>query len=205
MFNTSTPTPVLASNMRTPPGTPDPTMIQTPVLSSTPVFMLDNATVDVLDLMDTTQLRQFILDARPSSATVSGATTPSVNFLLSFSSSPSSSTPQIDRVRRSITSVGMTTGLGSLDFLDSQANLDSVFGQHPVIIQVSKRNVGTCAIEDTECLVTRLAKYCELFRLHLFCSIIELHCFGTKTYDTHRMMHAIYLELSGLKLNFVHN
>ena len=174
MSNASTPTPILASNMRTLPGTPDPTMIQTPVSSSTPVFILDNATDDVLTLMDTTQLRQFILDARPSSATVSGATTPSVNFLPSFSFSPSSSTPQIDRVRRSITSVGMTTCLVSLDSLDTQASFDSVFGQHPVMIRVSKQTVGTCAIEDTECLVTRLAKYCEFFRLHLFCSIIKL-------------------------------
>ena len=73
------------------------------------------------------------------------------------------------------------------------------------MIRVSKRDVGTCAIKDTEYLATRLAKYCDLCQLHLFCSIIDLQFVGTKTYDTYRLMHDIYLALSGLKLNFVHN
>ena len=73
------------------------------------------------------------------------------------------------------------------------------------MIRISKRDVGTCAIEDTEYFTTRLAKYCDLCQLHLFCSIIDLQFVGTKTYDTHHLMHDIYLALSGLKLNFVHN
>ena len=70
---------------------------------------------------------------------------------------------------------------------------------------VSKRVADTCATEETDYIATKLNKYCNLCQLHLFCSIIELQFVGTKTYDTHRMMHDIYLALSGLKLNFVRN
>ena len=143
MPTASAPTPILASNIRAPLGTPDPTLVQTPAPRSTPVFMLDNTADDVLNSMDTTQLRKFIHDARQSSVTVFGATTPSVNLLPSFASFPSSSTPEMDQFLRSISSFGMVTHLGSLDFLDSQGSFDSVFGQNPVMIRVSKRAVGT--------------------------------------------------------------
>ena len=146
MPTASAPTPILASNIRAPLGTPDPTMVQSPAPRSTPAFMLDTATDDVFNSMDATQLRQFIHDARPSSVTIFGATTPSVNLLPSFASFSSSSTPEMDQFLRSISSVGMVTHLGSLDFLDfldSQGSFDSVFGQNPVMIRVSKRAVGT--------------------------------------------------------------
>ena len=155
--------------------------------------------------MNATQLRQFILDARPSSNPVSGATIPSVNLLPSFSSPPSFSTPKMDRVRKSVASVGVTTYLGSLEFLDCQTTFDSIFGPTPIMLRVSKRAAGTYTTEETDYLANKLNKYCDLCQLHLFCSIIELQLVGTKTYNTHRMMDDIYLALSGLKLNFVHD
>ena len=110
----------------------------------------------------------------------------------------------MDRVRKSIASVGVTTYLGSLEFLDCQTTFDSIFWPTPIMRRVSKRAAGSCATEETDYLANKLNKYCDLCQLHLFCSIIELQFVGTKTYDTHRMMHDIYLALSGLKLNFVH-
>ena len=113
MSTASAPSPTLVSNIHTPPSTPDSTMVQTPASRPTSAFALNNATDDVLALMDAT------LNARPSSNLVFGVTTPSVNLLPSFSSFPSSSTPKMDRVRKSVGSVGVTAYLGSLDFLDS--------------------------------------------------------------------------------------
>ena len=104
------------SGLRTPPSTPDPNMTQPLASNSASNFAFDTATDDVLSSMFATQLRQFILDARCSSYPAFGATTPSVNILPSFSLSPSSFTPKMDRVRQSITSVGVTTYLGSLEF-----------------------------------------------------------------------------------------
>ena len=94
----------------------------------------------------------------------------------------------------------MTTYLGSLDFLDSKATFDYIFGNIPVMLRVTRRAVGSCATEATKYFVTRLDKYCDLCQLHLFCSIIKLRFIGTETCDTYRMMHDIYLALSELKL-----
>ena len=78
------PAPVLASSSHTPPITLDPTMVQTSASRFTSAFSLDNATGDVFNSMDATQLRKLILDTRPSSNTASGATTHSVNLCLLF-------------------------------------------------------------------------------------------------------------------------
>ena len=121
-------------------------------------------------------------------------------MLPSFTSFPSSSTPKMDRVRQSISSVGVTTYLGSLNFLDRQVSFNSIFGLYPAILRVSKRVADTCVIEDTEYLATRLTKYCDLCQFHLFCSIIELKFVGTENYDTYGMMHDIYSALSRLTL-----
>ena len=144
----SAPSPTLASNIYTPPSTPDPTMVKNPASRPTSAFTLNNATDGVLALMDVMQLRQFILDARPSSNPVSGVTTPIVNLLPSFIPLPSSSIPKMDRARKSIASVSVTTYLCSLDLLDSQANFDSIFGPNPIMLRVSKRTDGTRAIEE---------------------------------------------------------
>ena len=61
----SAPAPELASNIHTPPSTPDPTMVQTPELRPASAFVLNNATNDVLNSMDATQLRKFILTPHP--------------------------------------------------------------------------------------------------------------------------------------------
>ena len=45
-----------------------------------------------------------------------------------------------------------------------------------------------------------MTKYCDLSQLHLFCEIVKLQYVGTETYDTHCMLHNIYLTLSDLKL-----
>ena len=153
-------------------------------------------------MVDATQLRQFILDARSSSISISSVATPSLNLSPSLSAFLSSSTSKMDRVCQSVTSVGVKTYLGSLDFIDDQVSLDSISGPNPVMMRVLKRSTGTCTIEETEYLATRITQYCNLFQLHLSCSIIELQFVGTKTYDTHRMMHDIYLALSELKLVF---
>ena len=94
----------------------------------------------------------------------------------------------------------MTTYLGSLNFLDSQASFDYIFGNTPVMLRVTRRAAGSCATEETKYLATRLDKYCDLCQLHLFCSIIKLQFVGTENYDTHRMIHDIYLAISELKL-----
>ena len=112
--------------------------------------------------METTQLSILIIDARPSTNTASGVTTPSVNMLPSFTSFPSFFTPKMDRVQQSVASVGVTPYLGSLDFLDSQPNFDYDLGPNLVMLRVSKRTAGTCATEDTEYLTIRLTKYCDL-------------------------------------------
>jgi len=87
-----------------------------------------------------------------------------------------------------------------MDFLDNQASFVSVFGLNPVMLRVSKRAAGTCTIKDTEYLATKLGKYCDTCQLHLFCDIVKLQFVGTTVYDSHRMMHDIYLSLSSLKL-----
>ena len=190
----------LLTGIRTPPGTPNPTMVQTPTSRSTSSFALDNATDDELYSMDATQLHQFILTARTSPYPASGATTPSVNLFPSFSSLTSSPTPKMDRVRQSVASVGVTTYLGSFDLMDSQASFDSIFGDTPVMLRVTRRAAGSCATEEIEYLAKRINAYCDLCQLHLFCSIVKLQFVGTEDYDTHRMMHNIYLALSELKL-----
>jgi len=106
----------------------------------------------------------------------------------------------MDRVRQSVTSVGVTTYVGSLDFLDSQASFDSIFRNTPVMLRVTRRATGSCATEETEYLAKRIKTYCDVCQLHLFCSIVNLQFVGTEDYDTHRMMHDIYLALSELKL-----
>ena len=200
MSTASTFVPALTSGIRTPPCTPKITMVQTPASRSTSAFALDNATDDELNSMEAMQLRQFILTARTSPYPASGVTTPSVNLLPSFSSLTSSSTPKIDRVCKLVTSVRVTTYLGSLDFMDSQTSFDSIFGNTPVMLRVTRRAVGSCATEETEYLATRINTYCDLCQLHLFCSIVKLQFVGTVDYDTHRMMHNIYLTLFELKL-----
>ena len=127
-----------------------------------------------------------------------------LTFCLPFLLPPLFSTPKMDRVHQSTTSVGVTTYLGSLEFLDCQITFDSIFGKAPTMVRVSKKAAKTCATEDTDYLANKINKYCDLCQLHLFCSIIELQFVGMKKYDTHRMIHDIYLALSGLKLNFMH-
>ena len=150
--------------------------------------------------MDATQLGQFNLNARPSPYPASGVTIPSINLLPSFFSLTSSSTPKMDRVRKSIDSVGVTTYLGSLNFLDSLSSFDSIFGNTPVMLCVTRRAAGSCVTEGTKYLTTRINTYCDLCQLHLLCSIVKLQFVGTKNYDTHRMMHDIYLALSSWNL-----
>ena len=109
----------------------------------------------------------------------------------------------MDRVRSSDDSDGLTTYLGPLDFLDDQRSFHSVFGTTPVMIRVSKRAAGTCTIEDTEYLASKMTNHCDICQFHLFCDIVKLQYVGTETYDTHRMLQDIYLALSDLK--FVYN
>ena len=45
-----------------------------------------------------------------------------------------------------------------------------------------------------------MTKYYDLCQLHLFCDIVKLQYVGTETYDTHHILHDIYLALSELKL-----
>ena len=106
----------------------------------------------------------------------------------------------MDRVRKSAASVGVTTYLGSFDFLDCQTTFDYIFGNTPVMLRVTRRVIEACATEETEYLVTRLYKYCDLCQIHLFYSIIKLQFVGTEKYDTYCMMHDIYLAFSELKL-----
>ena len=68
------------------------------------------------------------------------------------------------------------------------------------MLRVTRRAAGSCATEETEYLATRINTYCDLCQLHLFCSIVKLQFVGTVDYDTHRMMHNIYLTLFELKL-----
>ena len=109
MSTAFTPAPSLTSGICTPLSTPKPTMVQIPTSRSTSTFALDNATDDELNSMNATQLCQFILNARLSPYPASGVTTPSVNLLPYFYSLISSSTPKMDRVRKSVASIGVTT------------------------------------------------------------------------------------------------
>ena len=45
-----------------------------------------------------------------------------------------------------------------------------------------------------------MTKYCDICQLHLFCNIVKLQYIDTETYDTHRMLHDMYLTLTELKL-----
>ena len=113
MLTTLTPAPASTFGIRTPSSTPKPMMVQTSASRSTSAFALDNATDDELNSMEATQLRQFILNFRLSFNPAFGVTTPSVNLLPSFSSLTTFSTPKMERVHKSVASVGMTTYLGS--------------------------------------------------------------------------------------------
>ena len=166
MSTASTPAPALTSGIHTPHSTHKPTMVQTPVSRSISEFSLDNETNEELNSMDATQLRQFILNARPSSHPASGVTTPSVTLLPSFSSLTSYSTPKMEKVRKSVASVGVTTYFGFLDFLDSQASFDYIFGNTLVMLRVTRRAVGSCATKETEYLATRFTNYCDIYQLH---------------------------------------
>ena len=84
MSTTSTPASALSTGIRTPLGTLNPLMVQTPASRFTSTFALDNATDDELHSMDATQLRQFILTARTSPYPAFGGTTPSVNLFAFF-------------------------------------------------------------------------------------------------------------------------
>ena len=68
--------------------------------------------------------------------------------------------------------------------------------------RVSKRMTGTCEIEDTEYLESKVTNYCDLCQLHLFYDIVKLQYFGLETDDTHFMLHDIYLVLLELKFVF---
>ena len=68
------------------------------------------------------------------------------------------------------------------------------------MLRVTRRAAGSCATEETEYLATKLNKYCDPCQLHLLYSVIKLQFDGIENYDTHRMMHDIYLALSELKL-----
>ena len=92
-----------------------------PASRPSPKFSLENTTDDVLATMDTTQLLQFIINARELIATSPGAATPKTNRLLYFNSSFSSSTPKMDRVRFSVASGGLTTYLGPVHFFGQPA------------------------------------------------------------------------------------
>ena len=66
-------------------------------------------------------------------------------------------------------------------------------------------STGQCVVdiyasEDTKYLKTKLVTYCDMCQLHLLCNIVELQYVGTDTYDTHRMLHDIYLAFLGLKV-----
>ena len=95
----SDPVLILTSNIRTPTHTPDPVSVQTPMSCTSSAFALNNATDEVLDVMEATQLRRFIIDACASTKTIPGITTASVKMLPSFSSFPSSSIHKMDHVR----------------------------------------------------------------------------------------------------------
>ena len=175
----------LNSTLSTPHGTP----IQASVAGPSIISALTNATYDVLKTMDETQLRQFIIDARKYTNPTPTIATPSVNLLSSFTSY--SSTPKIDRVRKSVASGRLSTYLGRINFLNNQASFVFVFGLNPVMLRVSKRAAGTCATEDTEYLATKLGKYCNTCQLHLFCDIVKLQYVGITVYDTYCIMHEI--------------
>ena len=72
------------------------------------------------------------------------------NRLLRFTSPSTSSTPKMDRVRFSGPSGRLTPYIKFIDFLDNQWSFDSFFDIKPVILRVSNREAGTCAIENTE-------------------------------------------------------
>ena len=191
-------------NNLTPPNVATPASLSSPASRPSLAFPLENTTDDVFTFINAVQLRQFTVDAcgpnniPPNPSPV--LTTSKTNLLLPFTSLSTSSTPKIDRIRSSSASGGLTTYLGPLDFLDNQRSFDYVFGTTPVILRVYKWAAGTCAIENTEYLASEMTNYCDLCQLHLFCDIVKLQYIGTETYDTHRMLHDIYLALSDLKL-----
>ena len=143
----------LPSTLTTPPSTPIQSSASGPSITSA----LTNALDDMLKAMDETQLRKLISDARTFTNPAPTVATPSVNLLSSFTSC--SSTSKMDCVRTSVTYRRVSTYLGPMDFLDNQASFVSVFGLNPVMLRVSKRAAGTCAIEETEYLATKLGKY----------------------------------------------
>ena len=102
-------------------------------------------------------------------------------------------------VRFSIESGEVSTYPEPIDFLDNQLNFKSVLGNNPTLLRTTRRSAGTYAIADTAYWGKKLTAYCDLRQLHLFCDIIQLQNIETTTYDTHSMLHDIYLALSGLK------
>ena len=162
MLTASTPTPVLASGIHTPPSTPKPTMIQTPLR------------FPLLNLRWITQQTTILIRLTRCSCanlflTIVHFLTPhpmfphqASTFCLLFSLT-SSSTPKMNRVRKSVASVGVTTYLGSFDFLESQASFHYIFGIIPVMLYATRRTAVSCTTEETEYLVTRINKYCDLY------------------------------------------
>ena len=162
MLTASTPTPVLASGIHTPPSTPKPTMIQTPLRF--PLLNLRWITQQTTILIRLTRCNcanlflTIVHFLTPHPMFPHQAST----FCLLFSLT-SSSTPKMNRVRKSVASVGVTTYLGSFDFLESQASFHYIFGIIPVMLYATRRTAVSCTTEETEYLVTRINKYCDLY------------------------------------------
>ena len=106
----------------------------------------------------------------------------------------------MDRVRSINSVASMTTFMGPLDFLDSQSSFDLIFGLCPTMLRIYKRGKKSCATEDTDYLAAKLRTFIQSCQLHIFCDVVQLQYVGTKSYDSHKMLADISLDLSSLKM-----
>ena len=85
----------------------------------------------------------------------------------------------MNRVRLSFASDELSTYRGPITFLDDQSSFDSIFGNNLTILHITRRSVGTCAIEDTTYLgeVDRLLRSSSVTPLlrHFLASIYRYY------------------------------
>ena len=133
---------------------------------------LENLTDDDLQFMLAACMRK-LLSERYNTLTVSNIS--DASRILEFTTPPPSATsvasiktPKMDMIY-SPSPVGCTY-TGTLDFLDDQQSIDTIFGDNPVMLLISARS--SRATEDTESLHSKLLDLCSLSHLHIFCDIV---------------------------------
>ena len=142
---------------------------------------LGNFTNASFDKLGVTELQTLLADARttislPVARPFSQGTQPSNLLpsptLVSAPAVTSSSPPEMDCIRSDVSSQRTMTYTCTLDFWNSQPSFDLVFGPNATMLRLFFGEDRYCAIEDIECLPSKLLSICNSCQLHIFSNLI---------------------------------